>query len=291
MSSAPTVESELSRCLRELAESLKWQAELGALGLPPQRGAPTAQVATPRSTPAAMGAGDAATPSQPETVPSAPPKDALAQSHRSQGSPAAAPESRAPRRQPPEEVLRRVRDELGDCQRCKLAGGRTHLVFGVGNAGADLMFIGEAPGFHEDRQGVPFVGRAGQLLTRMIAAMGLTRDDVYIANIIKCRPPKNRDPEIDEITACEPFLLKQIDAIEPRVIVTLGRYAAQTLLRVRTPITRLRGRWKTYHGVKLMPTLHPAYLLRNPNAKKDTWHDLQMVMEVLGLERPSRRGG
>lgn len=184
--------------------------------------------------------------------------------------------------------LSEIREEIGDCQRCKLAGGRQNIVFGVGNESAELMFIGEAPGAEEDHQGVPFVGRAGQLLTRMIGAMGLTRDDVYIANIIKCRPPGNRDPEMDEVVNCEPFLQKQIEAIQPKVIVSLGRVSAQTLLRVNTPISRLRGRWMTYHKTPLMPTFHPAYLLRNPGAKRDVWNDLQNVMAKLGLAARSR---
>ncbi|HSN90802.1 MAG TPA: uracil-DNA glycosylase [Anaeromyxobacteraceae bacterium] len=179
-------------------------------------------------------------------------------------------------------ALLAVRTELGECTRCKLAGGRTHLVFGVGNPAAEVMFVGEGPGADEDLQGEPFVGKAGQLLTRMIEAMGFRRGDVYIANVVKCRPPGNRNPEPDEIEACEPFLRAQIAAIGPRVIVALGKFAAQTLLRDGTPITRLRGRWSRYGGVKLMPTFHPAYLLRSPGEKKKAWEDLQLVMKELG---------
>jgi uracil-DNA glycosylase family 4 len=176
-----------------------------------------------------------------------------------------------------------VRQELGDCRRCKLAGGRTTLVFGVGDPGAELMFVGEGPGADEDQQGEPFVGKAGQLLTEIITkGMKLRREDVYIANVVKCRPPENRNPELDEIAACEPFLIRQIEAIKPRVIVALGKFAAQTLLRDTTPITRLRGRWFNYHGIKLMPTLHPAYLLRNPADKKLVWEDIKMVLRELG---------
>jgi DNA polymerase len=189
---------------------------------------------------------------------------------------------------PPKETLEAIREDLGDCQRCKLCDGRNQIVFGSGDPDADLMFIGEAPGANEDRQGLPFVGRAGDLLTKMILAMGLQREEVYIANIIKCRPPGNRDPESDEINACEPFLIRQIRSIQPKVIVTLGRYSAHTLLRIKTPITRLRGQWTTYQKVKLMPTLHPAYLLRSPAAKKDAWADLQAVMAELGLALPQR---
>ncbi|MBI1814954.1 MAG: uracil-DNA glycosylase [Deltaproteobacteria bacterium] len=176
-----------------------------------------------------------------------------------------------------------VRAELGDCQRCKLCKGRTHIVFGVGNPAAELMFVGEGPGRDEDLQGEPFVGRAGQLLTEIITkGMKLQRADVYIANVVKCRPPENRNPEADEIAACEPFLIRQIEAIKPRVIVALGKFAAQTLLRDSTPITRMRGRWFDYHGIKLMPTLHPAYLLRNPADKKLVWEDIKMVLQELG---------
>lgn len=185
-------------------------------------------------------------------------------------------------------TLEAVRTELGDCTRCGLHKGRQNIVFGAGNPTADLMFIGEAPGANEDREGEPFVGRAGHLLTKMIGAMGLARADVYIANVIKCRPPENRDPEMEEVESCEPFLLKQIDVIKPKVIVTLGRVSASALLRRRVAITRERGRWLQYHGTKLMPTLHPAYLLRNPAAKRDAWADLQAVMAELGLERPKR---
>ena len=175
-----------------------------------------------------------------------------------------------------------IRDDLGDCRRCKLAAGRNTLVFGVGSPTAELMFVGEGPGADEDAQGEPFVGRAGQLLTKMIEAMGYRREEVYIANVVKCRPPGNRNPEPDEIEACEPFLRRQIEAVGPRVIVALGKFAAQTLLRSAIPITKLRGTWSTYGGVKLMPTFHPAYLLRIPDEKKMAWADLQLVMAELG---------
>lgn len=182
------------------------------------------------------------------------------------------------------ETLADLRREIGDCRRCKLCQGRTQIVFGVGNPNAELMFVGEGPGRDEDLQGEPFVGRAGQLLTEIITkGMKLRRQDVYIANVVKCRPPDNRNPEPDEIVACEPFLIRQIEIIKPRVIVALGKFAAQTLLRDKAPISRLRGRWFDYHGSKLMPTLHPAYLLRNPNDKKLVWADIKMVMQELGL--------
>ena len=175
-----------------------------------------------------------------------------------------------------------IRDDLGDCRRCKLAAGRNTLVFGVGSPTAELMFVGEGPGADEDAQGEPFVGKAGQLLTKMIEAMGYRREEVYIANVVKCRPPGNRNPEPDEIEACEPFLRRQIEAVGPKVIVALGKFAAQTLLRSAIPITKLRGTWSTYGGVKLMPTFHPAYLLRSPDEKKKAWADLQLVMAELG---------
>jgi DNA polymerase len=174
-----------------------------------------------------------------------------------------------------------VREELGDCQRCKLANGRKHIVFGAGNPQAHLMFVGEGPGADEDAQGEPFVGAAGQLLTKMIGAMNLTRDDVYICNVIKCRPPGNRDPEPDEVAACEPFLKKQIAVVQPRVIVALGKFAAHVLTGEQTPITRLRGNLKHYQGISVMPTYHPAYLLRDESRKREAWHDLKEVLALL----------
>ena len=178
-------------------------------------------------------------------------------------------------------VLEAVREELGDCRRCSLGSLRSHLVFGEGNPHAELVFVGEAPGADEDAQGRPFVGRAGQLLTRIIAAMGLKREEVYICNILKCRPPGNRNPQPEEIAACEPFLIRQIEAIRPRVLCALGGFAAHTLLKSEAPITVLRGRFQAYQGIPLMPTYHPAYLLRNPGAKKQVWEDVQMIMKAL----------
>ena len=179
-------------------------------------------------------------------------------------------------------TLEELRAELGDCQRCKLCTGRTHIVFGVGNPKATLMFVGEGPGRDEDLQAEPFVGRAGQLLTEIITkGMKMRREDVYIANVIKCRPPQNRNPEPDEIAACQPFLLRQIEIIQPKVMVALGTFAAQTLLGMKTPISRLRGHWYDFQGIKLMPTLHPAYLLRNPNDKRLVWDDIKMVLREL----------
>ena len=180
------------------------------------------------------------------------------------------------------EALVAVRTEIGDCTRCKLhAQGRRQIVFGVGNPDADLMFVGEAPGADEDVQGIPFVGRAGQLLTKIIEAINLQRSDVYIANVIKCRPPGNRNPEQDEVETCEPFLFQQIDIIKPKVIVALGTFAARALLRTLDPISRLRGRVYEYRGAKLIPTFHPAYLLRNPSSKREVWEDMKLVRRLL----------
>jgi len=181
----------------------------------------------------------------------------------------------------PAVTLAEVREELGECTRCKLCRGRTQIVFGVGNPRADLVFVGEAPGAEEDAQGEPFVGRAGQLLTRIIQAIGLRREDVYICNIIKCRPPGNRNPEPDEIAACEPFLLRQLEAIRPKLICALGGPAAHTLLKTKEPISRLRGRLVAFRGIPLLPTYHPAFLLRNPHEKKTVWQDMQLLQREL----------
>jgi len=183
----------------------------------------------------------------------------------------------------PAEALAIIRADLGaDCTRCKLHTlGRKQVVFGVGNPNADLMFVGEAPGADEDIQGEPFVGRAGQLLTKIIEAIDLKREDVYIANVIKCRPPGNRNPEPDEVEQCEPFLFRQIDTIKPKVIVALGKFAAQCLLRTTDPITRIRGREFRYRDAILIPTYHPAYLLRTPSAKREVWEDMKRVRAIL----------
>jgi uracil-DNA glycosylase len=187
-----------------------------------------------------------------------------------------------------DDTLPRIREDIGDCTRCKLHTGRTKIVFGVGNPKAELVFVGEGPGHDEDIQGEPFVGRAGKLLTQMIEAMGLQRADVYICNVVKCRPPENRLPERDEIATCSPFLLRQLDAIRPKVICCLGACAAQTLLQTTQGISRFRGEWMDFRGTKLIATYHPAYLLRNPPAKSEVWKDLQKVMAVLGLQ-PKRK--
>ena len=187
----------------------------------------------------------------------------------------------------PAEALIAIRGELGDCVRCKLhAQGRKQIVFGVGNPSADVMFVGEAPGADEDEQGIPFVGRAGQLLTKMIEAMGFKRDEVYIANVLKCRPPGNRDPQPDEVESCEPFLFQQIASIQPKVIIALGAFAARTLLQTQDPISRLRGRIYDYRGAKLIPTFHPSFLLRSPGYKREAWEDLKKALMIMGLRPP-----
>ena len=247
---------ELARALRAWVE---YERELGVVGYPAAPAAPSGAVP-----------GTAASP-VPAPAPSrvaAPTLDLFAEPGVAQAG-----------------TLEELRAAIGDCQRCKLARHRTHLVFGVGNPHARLVFVGEGPGHDEDLQGEPFVGRAGQLLTEIITkGMKLRREDVYICNVIKCRPPDNRNPEPDEVASCEPFLMRQLQLIRPEVVVALGKFAAQTLLRTKAPITQLRGRWFDYQGVKLMPTFHPAYLLRNPADKRLVWEDIRKVMGALGLQ-------
>jgi DNA polymerase len=190
-----------------------------------------------------------------------------------------------------QKALQGIREKIGECQRCKLHSHRTHIVFGTGTPMAKLVFVGEAPGEDEDRQAEPFVGKAGQLLNKMIQAMGLKREQVYIANIVKCRPPNNRNPEPDEIASCEPFLMEQLGVIKPAIICTLGNFAAQTLLRTRVKISQLRGQFHDYQGIKVMPTFHPAYLLRNPQDKKLVWEDLQKIMAELNKTQRSLTTG
>jgi DNA polymerase len=180
--------------------------------------------------------------------------------------------------------LEDLKADLGDCQRCRLARGRNKIVFGTGDPGAKLVFVGEGPGFEEDQQGLPFVGPAGRLLTRIIEAINLDRDQVYICNVIKCRPPGNRNPESDELNTCFPFLKRQIAAIQPDFIVALGTFAAQTLLGTTTPISKLRNRFHEYNGIKVLPTYHPAYLLRNPDKKREVWEDMKMLMKEYRYE-------
>jgi uracil-DNA glycosylase family 4 len=243
----------------QLAEHLKFAAELGVAGVSRDPAWRTRAQAAVR--PAAEPAATVAAPSATEHLQSAAPVVF------SKGA---------------AEALAAIRDDIGDCTRCKLHTlGRQQVVFGVGNPNARLMFVGEAPGADEDIQGEPFVGRAGQLLTKIIEAIDMKREDVYIANVIKCRPPGNRNPEPDEIERCEPFLFRQIDMIQPKVIVTLGKFAAQTLLRTQDPISRIRGRVFDYRGAKLIPTFHPAYLLRNPSSKREVWEDMKLVRSLL----------
>ncbi|SDL42716.1 DNA polymerase [Geoalkalibacter ferrihydriticus] len=183
-----------------------------------------------------------------------------------------------------QETLEEIHAELDGCRRCPLCKGRSNLVFGVGNPHARVVFVGEAPGREEDEKGEPFVGEAGRLLDRILFAMGLHRNDVYICNVIKCRPPQNRDPHPEEIAACEPYLRRQLAAIAPQVIVALGRFAVQTLVRDQSALGRLRGRWHEYEGIALMPTYHPAYLLRNPAGKREVWEDMKLVLKRLRTE-------
>ena len=188
-----------------------------------------------------------------------------------------------------DDTLLKIREDMGECTRCRLHKGRNKIVFGDGSPKAQLVFVGEGPGAGEDAQGLPFVARAGKLLTQMIEAMGLQRKDVYICNVVKCRPPENRTPEPDEVATCSPYLLRQIDVINPKVLVCLGAVAAKTLLETNRGITQFRGQWLEWRGRKLIATYHPAYLLRNPNAKGEVWKDLQKVMAELGLQPPKKK--
>ncbi|HWZ54495.1 MAG TPA: uracil-DNA glycosylase [Verrucomicrobiae bacterium] len=186
------------------------------------------------------------------------------------------------------DTLERIREDLGECTRCRLHKQRNKIVFGAGNPRAELVFVGEGPGHDEDVQGLPFVGRAGKLLTQMIEAMGLRREDVYICNVVKCRPPENRKPEDDEVATCSPYLFRQLEVIGPKAVVCLGATAAQALLKTKDSISRYRGQWFEFRGTKLLVTYHPAYLLRNPAAKGDVWKDLQKVMALLGIVPPKK---
>ncbi len=281
MSYTQPLVSEIKTALEDLRRHLDWQASEGGdviLSVPASRSASESPVAAP----------PAARPSSP-----APNVDST-QFALSLGSAAVGRDpfqsgrAGAATIENEHRTLEEIRADLGDCRRCKLCQGRTNIVFGVGNPKAKLVFVGEGPGADEDAQGIPFVGKAGQLLTKMIEAMGFSREDVYICNVIKCRPPGNRNPEPDEIAACQPFLRAQLGAIRPKAIVALGKVAVQTLLRDQTPITRIRGNWREYCGIRLMPTFHPAYLLRNPAEKRNAWSDLQQVMKFFGKEMRNR---
>jgi DNA polymerase len=256
----------------QLKEHLRFAAELGVGGISRDRAWRTRTDPAIRMAEAApLPASDAAAVDEPPT---------------GSGEPAVMPAGNAI------DSLTVLRDLIGpECTRCKLHKlGRTQVVFGVGNPNANLMFVGEAPGGDEDIQGIPFVGRAGQLLTKIIEAIELKREDVYIANVIKCRPPQNRNPEPDEVETCEPFLFQQIDIIRPTVIVALGKFAAQTLLRTTDPISRLRGRVFEYRGATLVPTFHPAYLLRNPSSKREVWEDMKLVKRLIAEVSSAKEG-
>jgi uracil-DNA glycosylase family 4 len=266
----------LQEVLRSLRAHLEWQRACGARWLPRAAQAVGASTGPARTVPPS---------SRPEADDGAPGKPVDGRAAVVSAVPASSTDLFAEPGVREAQTLAALSEHIGDCQRCKLARlGRTKVVFGVGNPDADLMFVGEGPGADEDRQGEPFVGRAGQLLTEIITkGMKLRRQDVYIANVIKCRPPGNRNPEPDEIATCMPFLVRQIDLVRPRVIVALGTFAAQTLLAVKTPITRMRGNWHEYRGVPVMPTFHPAYLLRNPSDKRLVWEDIKLVMGAIGM--------
>jgi uracil-DNA glycosylase len=317
VSEAPETSQELSEVLEDLRRHLLWQeedggrvlqvdarlaAELRGAGLPRPQALTRPQAAKAAPPPAAQPPPPAPPPApapralspEPErpmaarpAMPRAEPPPAVLLDVPPQSRPFAGPLPGVVDGEPP--TLDQIRRELGDCRRCKLCSGRKNIVFGSGNPRAELVFVGEGPGADEDVQGVPFVGAAGQLLTKMIEAMGYNRDQVYICNVVKCRPPNNRNPEPDEVAACEPFLRAQLQAVRPKAIVALGKFAAQTLLRDSTPITRMRGQWREYEGIKLMPTFHPAYLLRQPAEKKKAWEDLQQVMKFFG-KQPGQRG-
>jgi uracil-DNA glycosylase len=268
---APDEREELRTLVARLRTNIAARGRSGLLGVPlpaavPRPSVPQLTSAAPRTSaaPAAVSP-PASPPPPPVTMKPSDPQD----------------EDRDPDAPRGAAGLQLVREELGDCKRCKLCTTRTNIVFGVGNPDADLVFVGEAPGADEDAQGEPFVGKAGQLLTKMIEAMGYARGDVYICNVLRCRPPGNRNPEPDEVASCEPFLKKQLGAIRPRMIVALGKFAVQCLLRDDSPISRLRGNFRTYEGIPLMPTFHPAYLLRDPSKKKLAWDDLKAVNAAL----------
>jgi uracil-DNA glycosylase family 4 len=262
---------------RQLAEHLRFFGELGVEGL----SADAAWRARTGDSPREAAGSDPSAAHTAESAVSEPPQADAAAAERSPATPAAAPAPVVSITGSRAEALAVLRDEIGPCTRCKLHAGRTNLVFGTGNPEARLMFVGEGPGGDEDLQGVPFVGRAGQLLTQIIKAMGYEREDVYIANVVKCRPPGNRNPEPDEIERCQPFLMRQIAIIRPAIIVALGKFAAQTLLQTSEPITRLRGHFRQLGDVRVMPTFHPSYLLRNPSAKREVWEDMKQVMGAL----------
>lgn len=284
---------ELKALVEDTRRHIEWLDDAGVTHLP---SAARAEVAAPafRSTPPATTrpaflGGPAPQPqTQPPPRPPAPPVESAPP--RPQPPPAPPPQAPTPTPMPvtagsADDRLRAIRAELGACRRCKLCEPRNTIVYGQGNARAQVVFVGEAPGEEEDLSGVPFVGRAGQLLTRMIQGMGLNRDEVYVTTIVKCRPPEDRRVEPDEVAACRPFVEQQLRAIQPKVIVALGATAAQTLLNTRESIVDLRHRWAKWEGIDVMPTFHPAYLLKAPSQKRPAWEDLKLVMARLGLTR------
>lgn len=275
MSDKKKARSALAGIARDLKERLAFERDGGLEALPappPKRAGPPSADRTPDP----EAEGRAAPPASTSVAPGSPPPASPPPAEEGFFEPVVRVRSKDPA-----EALREIRATLGDCTRCKLHAGRTHLVFGTGDPRTDLVFVGEGPGRDEDLQGEPFVGRAGELLTKMILAMQRTRADVYICNVVKCRPPENRLPEPEEVATCAPFLWAQLQAIHPKVVVALGATALQTLLGGKASITRLRGTWQTARGFQVMPTYHPAYLLRNPPAKKEVWKDLQAVMARL----------
>jgi DNA polymerase len=286
---------DLLRLVTELRVHAEWQIATGAAGSLPgerrTRGALDAQRRAPAGNTAsgtAAGAsarGAAAARDIPERAAGAPSSGASIGSDAPHENVAAAPSS--PEREAARVRLVALAEEIKPCQKCALYAGRTQTVFARGNPAADLCFIGEGPGADEDAEGFPFVGKAGQLLDRMIAAMGYQRDDVYVCNIVKCRPPNNRKPEPDEMAKCMPYLREQLELVAPKVIVALGATAVEGLIGAGGGITRLRGQWKLYRAIPVMPTFHPAYLLRNPEAKRDVWADLQAVLKQLGRSAPT----
>jgi DNA polymerase len=287
MKKASKVDDLIAEKLGELIESLRALRDLGRRWTVAEERLAALARSQPKLTAALAARRAKPSPPRPAT-----PAAAAASPAARAAAPAAstAPRPRGNPLVPQAPNLEAIREEMGDCRRCKLWKTRKNLVFGDGSPTAELMFVGEGPGADEDEQGLPFVGRAGKLLNDMIAAMGRQRGEVYIANIVKSRPPENREPEPDEAAACLPFLLMQIQVVRPRVIVCLGRVAVQRLLETTAPISRLRGQWQLYHDIRVMPTYHPAYLLRSPEAKKPAWQDLQLVMAELGWPLPKRKG-
>lgn len=311
--------AELASVIEDTRRHLEWLQDAGIRALPVEALARAPAAPTPRAQPPASSSAMGHTrpafldtpPQRPPAPPPAPPLPAARPAPAPASAPPPAPAARMPPPAPsmplpvarsggvppeataasPEEALRLIRGDLGNCTRCALHAGRTNLVFGEGNPRAEILFLGEGPGEDEDSSGRPFVGRAGQLLDKMIQAMGYQREDVYICNVVKSRPPGNRRPEPAEIEACRPFAERQIRAIRPKVIVALGATAAQSLLRTTTPITRLRNRWTSWEGIPVMPTFHPSYLLRAPDEKRKAWDDLKLVLAKLGRQPPPQRRG